>query len=71
MSRFPVVAIFLANLFRTSQIEAGEVGELAEKLIELFQERLGYMLPAKRFVRENPPPFETSRCPAFESLVDV
>lgn len=71
MSRFPMVAIFLTNQIGTPKFGAGHVARLAEKLIELFLERLGYNLPAERFVRENPPPFETSRSPAFESLVDV
>lgn len=71
MSRFPGVAIFPTNPFRTPKIEAGPAAAMVEKLIELFPERPVYMLPAKRFVRENPPPFQTLLCPAFESLVDV
>lgn len=71
MSRFPMVAIFLTNQIGTPKFGAGDVARLAEKLIEHFLERPRKNLPAERFVRENPPPFETSRCPAFESLVDV
>lgn len=71
MSGIPAVAIFLPEQSRPHKIQAVSVILLVEEVVELFLDRPGYMLPAVCFVRENPPPFETSFCPTFESLVDV
>lgn len=66
-----MVTIFLVNKLGTPNFGARQDIRLAEKLIELFPEQAGKKLPVRRFVRENPSPFETSLCPVFESLVDV
>ena len=71
MSRIPAVAIFLPEQSRSRKTEAGDVVSHVKEVVELFQDRPGYILPAAFFVRENPLPFETLPCPAFESLVDV
>lgn len=71
MSGIPAVAIFLPEQSRPRKTDAGDFVSRVEKVVELFQDRPGYILPAAFFVRENHLPFETSICPAFESLVDV
>ena len=71
MSGIPAVAIFRPEQSRPRKTDAGDIDWQVEEAVELFRDQPGYVLPAACFVRENPPPFETSLCPAFESLVDV